>query len=224
MTAFWHSPIVGDSGRLLLALLLGSLVGWERERHDHPAGLRTHALVCVGAALITLVGNSGPDSGGRVAAQIVTGIGFLGAGTILRDSSGSAVRGLTTAASIWATAGIGIAIGYGGINAQLAAVATGIVLLTLTVLNQLEDFLNRRRRRQELTLVFSPDADALSSLSRVLQLLHERDARSQNISVRKSADSTVVSIQLRLPKHTERDAVEPILTSDNGIIHFEWKD
>jgi putative Mg2+ transporter-C (MgtC) family protein len=90
--------------RLVLAAVLGSMVGWERERHNRPAGLRTHALVCLGSALITLVSQSFSAPGqdpSRISAQIVSGIGFLGAGTILRVRDSNIIRGLTTAASLW---------------------------------------------------------------------------------------------------------------------------
>jgi putative Mg2+ transporter-C (MgtC) family protein len=107
--------------RLLLAALLGSAIGFERERLLWAAGIRTHMLVCVGACLIMIVSSLGfADIMGtnnvvldpsRVAAQVVSGIGFLGAGSILLR--GSVIRGLTTAASIWAVAGIGLAIGGG---------------------------------------------------------------------------------------------------------------
>ncbi len=100
--------------RLSLAGLVALLVGFERETKNKPAGVRTHVLVAIGSALFTLVGiyAFGPgDPGSRVAAQIVTGIGFLGAGTIIQVKSG--VVGLTTAAGIWAVAALGMAIGSG---------------------------------------------------------------------------------------------------------------
>src|SRR5690348_13480184 len=97
--------------RLGTATLMGGLVGVEREQRDRPAGLRTHLLVCLGSTLITIVsiemGGTHYDPA-RIAAQIVSGIGFLGAGTIFR--SGSVVRGLTTAAGLWVVSGIGMAI------------------------------------------------------------------------------------------------------------------
>lgn len=99
--------------RLLLAGVLGALVGYEREAHGRPAGLRTYTLVSVGACLFTLVsiyGFSGSDPA-RVAAQIVTGIGFIGAGTIIQSQAG--VHGVTTAAGIWAIAAVGMAAGTG---------------------------------------------------------------------------------------------------------------
>src|SRR6476659_11191955 len=104
-------------GRVFIAFFLGGLVGWERERVQRPAGLRTHMLVAAGAACFTVASIYGFDGLGtvrdpaRLAAQIITGIGFLGAGTIFR--TGSTVRGLTTASSIWITASIGIVAGLG---------------------------------------------------------------------------------------------------------------
>ncbi|MBI2664803.1 MgtC/SapB family protein [Candidatus Woesearchaeota archaeon] len=115
--------------RLVLAAVLAGVIGWERENIHRPAGLRTHMLVSVGAALITLVSIDAIEGGdpGRIAAGIVTGIGFIGAGTIFKDKDH--VHGLTTAASVWAVSGLGIAAGVGYYFA--AVTATAILLLTL---------------------------------------------------------------------------------------------
>src|SRR5512136_1301905 len=97
--------------KLIIAVILGGIVGWQREARDRPAGLRTHVLVCIGSAIYTLTSigfGKGADPS-RVAAQVATGMGFLGAGTIIRH--GSEVRGLTTAASLWTVAAIGICVG-----------------------------------------------------------------------------------------------------------------
>lgn len=117
-------------GRLVLAAVLAGLVGYEREQADKPAGFRTHILVGMGAALFTVVSIYGfgrASDPARVAAQIVTGIGFLGAGTIFRSEG--LVLGLTTAASIWAVAAIGMAVAVGMYT--MAAMATAIMLLVL---------------------------------------------------------------------------------------------
>lgn len=121
--------------RLGLAALLGAVVGLEREAHGQPAGIRTHALVSTGAALFTLVGAYGFRTGfghasidpTRVAAQIVSGIGFIGAGAIVRD--GGSVRGITTAAALWATAGLGMACGAGELSIAISALL--VVIATL---------------------------------------------------------------------------------------------
>lgn len=122
---------------ILTAFVCGGMVGWEREREHKAAGLRTLILICVGSAIFTLLSAS-PALGGhepaRIAAQIVTGVGFLGAGSILRDRH--QVTGLTTAATIWATSGIGIAVGAGYAAAGIGLSAC--VLFTLYSVRRLE--------------------------------------------------------------------------------------
>lgn len=125
--------------QLIVAAILGGLIGLEREMGKRPAGLRTHMLVCTGAALFTILSiyafpGQVRDSA-RVAAQIVSGIGFLGAATVWR--SHDAVKGLTTAAGLWVAAAIGMAVGAG--YGLLAALATLIVLFILTVMLRFEE-------------------------------------------------------------------------------------
>lgn len=135
--------------RLLVAAVVGALVGLEREIHGHPAGMRTHLLVALGSALFTVLSAHGFGAGGpgapvdptRIAAQIVTGIGFLGAGAIVKE--GATIKGLTTAASLWATAALGMAAGAGA--HLLGAVATAIVLFSLWPLHWVEDRVVRSR-------------------------------------------------------------------------------
>lgn len=134
-------------GKLLLATLLGGAIGWEREHSQKPAGLRTNILICTAAALFTdlsvLAAASGPgfSDPGRIAAQIVTGVGFLGAGTIIQAHG--TVTGLTSAATLWIVAAIGMAVGFG---AQVEAVGTTLlVLVTLIPLRSLEERLGERR-------------------------------------------------------------------------------
>jgi putative Mg2+ transporter-C (MgtC) family protein len=130
---------------------MGLALGTEREYHGHPAGIRTMALIAVGSCMFTVVGLA-PTFGSRVdptriAAQIVTGVGFLGAGAILHQGEG--VRGLTTAASIWVVASVGMAIGFGYF--AIGVFATFMVLVTLTAIRPLEDrfFRGRRHRRHD---------------------------------------------------------------------------
>ena len=131
--------------RLLLAAGLGGLIGIERELRRKPAGLRTNILIALGAALFTIMSiQLGHEAGtsDRIAAQIVTGIGFVGAGAILR--SGHNVQGMTTAATIWVNAAIGIAAGAG--EYAMAAISTVITLLVLAVLGPFEGYFERRAR------------------------------------------------------------------------------
>ena len=124
--------------KLGLAVLLGGLIGIERELTRRPAGVRTHMLVCLGCALFTELSQAfASPSPDRVAAQVVTGIGFLGAGTIMR--TGVDVKGLTTAASIWTVAAIGMAISIGGPFFWVAIVATVLTLGTLKLVAEIED-------------------------------------------------------------------------------------
>jgi putative Mg2+ transporter-C (MgtC) family protein len=130
--------------RLAAGLVLGAIIGFERELHRQPAGFRTHSLVALGAALFTIVSAyafTGPMvDPTRIAAQIVSGIGFIGAGTILQHRG--SVRGLTTAASLWAVAAIGTAAGAGLL--LIAVVGTLLILVVLAVLDQMEEFLRKR--------------------------------------------------------------------------------
>lgn len=149
-------------GRLALAALLGGLIGLEREMHSKPAGLRTYMIVCVGSCLITLVSlyfwkqEPRTTDPSRVAAQIVTGIGFLGAGAILRY--GMSVRGLTTAASLWTSAGIGMAVGAGYWLAAVAA--TGFTLIAVFIFDKVEKALIGGRAYRRF-VVHAKDAPGL---------------------------------------------------------------
>jgi putative Mg2+ transporter-C (MgtC) family protein len=116
--------------RILLAAALGAVIGYQRERAGKAAGLRTHMLICIGSALFTLVSIYGFDTDLRIAAGIVTGVGFLGAGAIINTGEGI-VQGLTTAASIWVSAAIGLAAGAG--LYVLASVATLLALIVLMI-------------------------------------------------------------------------------------------
>ncbi len=140
--------------KLLLAALAGGLVGLEREKHGRPAGLRTNLLVAVGSCVMVIVSEAffvkyamyNAESAlridpSRVAAQIVTGVGFLGAGVILKE--GASVRGLTTAASLWTVSGLGMAFGMGFYS--LGGIATILVLVSLSFLKRLDPIIRKDR-------------------------------------------------------------------------------
>lgn len=134
-------------GRLLLAMFLGFLIGLERELKGHPAGERTHALASLGSAifaLVSLLGFPQPDPA-RVAAGVVTGLGFLGAGMILKQKEGREVHGLTTAAGIWAVGGIGLAIGAGLYLLGITAAALVGLVLAMERFLKIDERLRRRR-------------------------------------------------------------------------------
>lgn len=164
--------------RLAGAALLGAMVGLERERHEWAAGLRTHMLVCVGSALVMLVSMYGfaevqndphvSFDPSRVAAQVVSGIGFLGAGTILFLRQ-EVIRGLTTAASLWTIAAVGIAVG-GGLYVA-ATVTTAIALVILALVRPLERRIFGRAVDRQLTVVVGQRFVALQEIEAIIEKL-----------------------------------------------------
>ena len=193
--------------RLVVAAVLGAVIGIEREIHDHPAGVRTHLLVSLGSALFTvlsIVGFPSPDGTAtdpsRVAAQIVTGIGFLGAGAILKY--GPTVRGLTTAASLWAAAGIGMAAGAG--LPFLGLAATVIVVMSLWPLRLLSKRLELAAPRRLHVRVQIRDSARLSELfdwldERHVDIIHLDSERDDDPAGR------TLELTLGLPQRVDRD-------------------
>ena len=189
---FFETSLLGNveldiTIKLLLAALAGGLVGLEREKHGRPAGLRTNLLVAVGSCVMMIISEAFYLKYGifdaqstlrldpsRVAAQIVTGIGFLGAGVILKE--GASVRGLTTAASLWAVSGLGMAFGMGFFS--LGAIATALVLASLTFLKKLDPIMKKDRF---LTLsITALNRDGL--LEELLTVFDESDLEVSDIS------------------------------------------
>ena len=157
--------------RVVLAALAGALVGLEREFHGRAAGMRTHMMVALGAALAAMIGlftvkelgfSSDPL---RVGAQVISGVGFLGAGTILLRGGGSRITGLTTAAGLWTAASIGLAVGIGFyVGAFMTVIAA---MLTFTLITSLEHFLNRKRQRMAIYL----ELDNVDAVAPMLEML-----------------------------------------------------
>jgi putative Mg2+ transporter-C (MgtC) family protein len=156
MTILWEELTLGllDRGRLLrvftrvlAATLFGAAIGFQRERAGKPAGLRTHTLVSLGTTLLVLscsaVGMS-LDGLSRVIQGIVTGIGFIGAGSILKLSEEHAIRGLTTSASIWVTAAVGVAVGLGSVG--IALLSTLLALIILALVGRLEHRIEKHKQ------------------------------------------------------------------------------
>src|SRR5215217_7715093 len=206
-------------GRLLLAAVLGSVVGAERELHDQPAGLRTHMLLTIGACLFTLVsayGFGGPADPSRLAAQIVTGIGFLGGGAIVRH--GLTVRGLTTAASIWATASVGVAVGAG--SYVLGVGGAVLVVGTLVGLRRVSATLQRWGvSREEFVLATRPgfDVERLTEAMRSERV----DLRGLEREEREDGDRVLVLVKLRPLYKAER--LLDVLRKLEGVQQVEWE-
>ncbi|TXM60443.1 MgtC/SapB family protein [Methylobacterium sp. WL12] len=213
-------------GRLALAALLGSVIGLERERLLWAAGLRTHMLVCVGSCLIMLVSNYGfADALGaknvvldpsRVAAQVVSGIGFLGAGTILLR--GEVVKGLTTAASLWAVAAIGLAIG-GGLYVPAVATTTFVIAI-LAGVKPLEE--RWRDRMQTRTLRIVAKRGTLS-----IDTLHvatgERASRVRQFTARTAEDPALDEIEVAFVRlsATSVEAIAVTLRANPDVVSVE---
>ena len=151
-----YLPEVDHVIRVAVAVVLGGLIGLEREVHDKPAGFRTIILISAGACLFTIVSELAGGRDGettRIAAQIVSGMGFLGAGAILRDRA--SVIGLTTAATIWAVAAVGMAAGYG--HLCFATLGAGVILISLFLFDVVEDWIGDRRDVQDYRIVAAND-------------------------------------------------------------------
>lgn len=176
--------------RMVLALVCGSVLGYERERHGISAGLRTNLLVCLGSALIMVISKffyytNGEPLGSvalgidptRIAAQIVTGVGFLGAGVILKDKG--AIRGLTTAATLWFNAGVGMAIGAGMVVIPVFCTVVGLV--SLTVLKHMQKYI----RRESYRVVSVTCQETTESFNRLLAFFTVRALRIENLGLAK---------------------------------------
>jgi putative Mg2+ transporter-C (MgtC) family protein len=191
--------------RMLIAAILGAAIGLEREIHEHPAGMRTHLLVSLGSAIFTVLsiyGFQGVGQGNvaatvdptRIAAQVVSGIGFLGAGAILKY--GTSIRGLTTAASLWTAAAIGMAAGAG--EWLIAAVGTSIVIFSLWPLNRLVERMHRPGTRAHRLRLEVGRLEALGDMSR---LLADRRVEMAGInSQRMGKGRYEVELELRMPQ------------------------
>ncbi len=181
--------------RLFVALFLGAVIGTERERQERAAGLRTVTMVSLGSCLFTIIGAYGfsPTDPSRVAAQVVTGIGFLGAGTIFLRKD--LVRGLTTAATIWTTAAIGMAAGTA--RYFEAAFTTLLVLAVLMVLKPIERRFFKRPAEASVQLVV-PRSD--TEIERVRAALSKLDAYPESIRVSELSDgSDRIELDIALP-------------------------
>lgn len=209
----WTSVLI----RLALAALLGGLIGLERERKDWAAGLRTHMMVSVGSCLIMIVSAYGfSDVLGdnivldpsRVAAQVVTGIGFIGAGTILFLKKG-AIRGLTTAAGLWTVAAIGLAVGGGMYFA--AGVTTGIALFILWVLQSLEKVVVRKFKYCSLKIITTLDVDSTELYKNLTQLI---DVKIQDYSFKMVNKEFIYQLKL---KTTNNEKLNKVVNELKGM-------
>jgi putative Mg2+ transporter-C (MgtC) family protein len=220
--SFWELLL-----RLGLAALLGAVIGLERELRDREAGLRTHLLVAMGSALFTILSaygfrdvlnGSNPllvrTDPTRIAAQIVTGIGFLGAGAIIRQ--GFSIRGLTTAATLWLTAAIGMAAGAGSYVA--AAVTTGIALFSLGPLRIIAFRAFEHAHTRRITVSLAGDAGAASVLERMESL----GVHVEGFAFDDSGDRRTLTVTCDLPRALPQSTLVRELSSLPDVKGARW--
>lgn len=205
--------------RLVIAAVLGGLIGLERERSYRPAGFRTHMLVCIGAALIMLVSQYGFNypptrDPGRIAAQVVSGIGFLGAGTIIKE--GVTIRGLTTAASLWVVSGIGLAAGAGFYFAALTT--TVLVFFTLVFFGYVEKHLLSAKHYEKIDLIL---VDRPGQLGRVGTIFGRYHINIRDVAMRHEQEKLHLSLSVLVPPDLDFTAVLQELTALDGVSSVE---
>lgn len=216
MTMMWTLII-----RLLVATILGALIGLEREYHAKEAGVRTHLLVALGSCLFMILSIYGFDAfldhdnvsydPSRIASQVVTGIGFIGAGTIILHKQ--AVRGLTTAAGVWVTAAIGLACGNGMF--VLAVVTTATVLCSLGLINLYLPYFSQRER--QITFL----AENYDVLTEILENLRKEKILVLNYELRKDAEENdgkmLIVLKIRMQRYGTVEGVSSILKNFSKV-------
>lgn len=213
---------VGESVlRLVLALVLGGVIGWQRERADKPAGFRTNILVCVGAALYTLVSavgffGTGADPA-RVASNVVVGIGFLGAGTIWR--TGVTVQGLTTAATLWTVAAIGVSAGVGY---YVGAIFTTVVVVAVLTFFKVFEVRIPKTGQGQVTLVM---ADQPGQLGKIGTALGTFGVNIEGVELTQSGpDRVLLAMSIRVPPRVSRHELLVALGEIEGVDEVRWDD
>jgi len=212
--------------RLLLAAVLSGVVGFEREFHGRAAGFRTHILLCIGSALTMLTSihifdvyiNRVPCDPARIAAGVVTGIGFLGAGTIMRPRA--SVRGLTTAASLWVVAGIGLAVGSGLYFG--AIVTTALTLVSLFIFSRVEHSMIRKDWYK--TVIVDTTGD-LNQLKSVRDVLGEYRTDITDFEVERLPEEGNMRLKIGVKLATSRHDAQLILdiSKINGVKNVKWE-
>ncbi len=216
--------------KILLAALAGGIIGLEREKHGRPAGLRTHLLVSTGSCLMMIVSEAfflkyGDLTGtgvvrldpSRAAAQIITGIGFLGAGVIIKE--GVIVRGLTTAASLWMVAGIGMAFGMGMVNAGI--IGTALSLFSLLILKKLEPRI-KKDRYLHLSVTAAAEPDIYPRLEYIFS---EHNLRISDIEADLDIKHNSVNYRFVITQHKARigQDLSRLIAGLEGIQKIQFK-
>ncbi|HEX2936316.1 MAG TPA: MgtC/SapB family protein [Bacteroidales bacterium] len=216
------SPVVSFESaaiKLIFSMIAGGLVGLNRERHKQPAGFRTHILICVGATLLMIVSiyipqeyfNFKNGDPGRIAAQVVSGIGFLGAGAIIR--LGSNIRGLTTAASIWLISGVGLCIGAG--LYLIASLTVVISLFTLIVLDKIENRIFPQIHLKTLEISLSQGNIPDNEITAILKRAH---IEITDFSISTTPNHSEIKYMTKI---SERTNVSQVIEQINQLGHVQ---
>lgn len=219
--------------RIFMAIIIGGMIGYERGHSNRPAGFRTHILVCLGAAIVSLTqdqlrinllnfAETNPDTAqllktdlGRIGAQVVSGIGFLGAGTIMRDKG--VIGGLTTAASIWATGCIGLGIGWGF---YYLAVPSGIaILIVLVTLKKVERSLIDHRHIVKISVQFSQGTKYNDNLLETYEIFKKMNITIK--SIKKGTDENKILYVLVMSKQMDTFELMSELSKCENISHVQ---
>lgn len=221
---FYNVNIVSVTIRLLLAVLFGGIIGLERGASNHPAGFRTHILVCVGATLAMLTdqyicqylaSNADPA---RLGAQVITGVGFLGVGTIFVTGKHK-IKGLTTAAGLWASACLGLALGIGFYSG--AVIAGILIYISLALLPKVENYFYNNARMINLYV----EMDSVRNYREFVSKIKSMDITVVETHVSSSgpvaSNGTAFHISIKLPKTLKFDEIRDLLDDFNGVLLLE---
>lgn len=198
--------------RITLAMLLGGITGLERGKQGRAAGMRTHILVCLGATLTTMIGFFAAETLGysndplRIAAQVVSGIGFLGVGTILIKGRFQ-ITGLTTAAGLWCTAAVGLALGAGFFEGAIFAFLAA--LLTITIIHRLEYTINKKYRRFGIYVEICGDKNVRDTINKITSLY-----RISDVQVTSPRSGTVGNVGIEANVHNKHADLTPDIVSE----------
>lgn len=204
--------------KMFLATVMGAIIGFERKSRNKEAGIRTHAIVALASALIMIVSKYGffdsdKYDAARIASQVVSGIGFLGTGLIFIKNN--AVNGLTTAAGIWATAGIGLAMGAG---LYAVAICGTLLIVIVQILMHKDTFLSK----DHLTITFEISLeDSFNTIREIRSCLERFKLEIQNVEILKKSKSVIVRFYTFVPADFEREHLEDLIFDDERVKKIE---
>ena len=223
MATIRELTVTSEIIRILLDVFLGGIIGLERGLKNHPAGLRTYILVCMGACIVMMTNQyvyqvfDGGDPV-RMGAQVISGIGFLGAGTIIVTSKNQ-IKGLTTAAGLWTTACVGLALGIG--LHEVAIIGGVVIFIVLTLLNKLDHYLKENRKIVELYI----ELDKNIIMGDFIRALRSRGIKGSNLQIQNNNilkdKETPIIISLKSENYLTSDELVKKVCSIEGVLHAE---